>query len=214
MDRNKRIVHIFLVGTVKMDETTFPFSRKALDRANTTEFNYVDLMPDFENVFTSQESIRVSNKFLRSEYLILARDCANESVYVNEICGELQTINEILQKANAHIGYRVRDEIVFYMLENLKDSGILKKEEAFDNEIMQKILPRLQGSSSSVKDMLCELFKHCATDHSQKTGDTDSEKMRKVLDDVSISCRYKKSAEKLLMMVRRFEDDGFTSYWL
>lgn len=171
-------------------------------------------MPDFENVFTSQESIRVSNKFLRSEYLILARDCANESVYVNEICGELQTINEILQKANAHIGYRVRDEIVFYMLENLKDSGILKKEEAFDNEIMQKILPRLQGSSSSVKDMLCELFKHCATDHSQKTGDTDSEKMRKVLDDASISCRYKKSAEKLLMMVRRFEDDGFTSYWL
>ena len=214
VDRNKRIVHIFLVGTVKMDETTFPFSRKALDRANTIEFNYVDLMPDFENVFTSQESIRVSNKFLRSEYLILARDCANESVYVNEICGELQTINEILQKANTHIGYRVRDEIVFYMLENLRDGGILKKEEAFDNEIMQKILPRLQGSSASVKDMLCELFKHCAADHSQKTGDTDSEKMRKVLDDVSISCRYKKSAEKLLMMVRRFEDDGFTSYWL
>ena len=197
-----------------MDETTFPFSRKALDRANTIEFDYVDLMPDFEIVFTSQEPIRVSHKFLRSEYLILARDCANESVYVNEICGELQTINEILRKANAHVGYRVRDEIVFYMLENLRDGGILKKEEAFDNEIMQKILPRLQGSSASVKDMLCELFKHCAADHSQKTGDTDSEKMRKVLDDASIPCRYKKSAEKLLMMVRRFEDDGFTSYWL
>ncbi len=197
-----------------MDETTFPFSRKVLDRANTIEFDYVDLMPDFEIVFTSQEPIRVSNKFLRSEYLILARDCANESVYVNEICGELQTINEILRKANAHVGYRVRDEIVFYMLENLRDGGILKKEEAFDNEIMQKILPRLQGSSASVRDMLCELFRHCAADHSQKTGDTDSEKMRKVLDDDSIACQYRKSAEKLQMMVRRFEDDGFTSYWL
>lgn len=206
--------NLYIVGTVNMDETTFPFSRKVLDRANTIEFNFVDLMPAFDDVFTPQEPLKVSNEFLRSEYLILARDCANESVYVNEICGELQAINEILRKANAHVGYRVRDEFVFYMLENLRDGGILKKEEAFDNEIMQKILPRLQGSSASVRDMLCELFRHCAADHSQKTGDTDSEKMRKVLEDESITCQYRKSAEKLQMMVRRFEDDGFTSYWL
>ena len=206
--------NLYIVGTVNMDETTFPFSRKVLDRANTIEFNYVDLMPVFDDAFAPQESLKVSNKFLRSEYLILARDCANESVYVNEICGELQAINEILRKANAHVGYRVRDEIVFYMLENLRDGGILKREEAFDNEIMQKILPRLQGSSASVRDMLCELFRHCAADHTQKTGDSDSEKMRKVLEDDSIVCRYRKSAEKLQMMVRRFEDDGFTSYWL
>ena len=206
--------NLYIVGTVNMDETTFPFSRKVLDRANTIEFNYVDLMPVFDDAFTPQEPLKVSNKFLRSEYLILARDCANESVYVNEICGELQAINEILRKANAHVGYRVRDEIVFYMLENLRDGGILKREEAFDNEIMQKILPRLQGSSASVRDMLCELFRHCAADHTQKTGDSDSEKMRKVLEDDSIVCRYRKSAEKLQMMVRRFEDDGFTSYWL
>ena len=206
--------NLYIVGTVNMDETTFPFSRKVLDRANTIEFNYVDLMPVFDDAFAPLESLKVSNKFLRSEYLILARDCANESVYVNEICGELQAINEILRKANAHVGYRVRDEIVFYMLENLRDGGILKREEAFDNEIMQKILPRLQGSSASVRDMLCELFRHCAADHTQKTGDSDSEKMRKVLEDDSIVCRYRKSAEKLQMMVRRFEDDGFTSYWL
>ena len=206
--------NLYIVGTVNMDETTFPFSRKVLDRANTIEFNYVDLMPVFDDAFAPQEPLKVSNKFLRSEYLILARDCANESVYVNEICGELQAINEILRKANAHVGYRVRDEIVFYMLENLRDGGILKREEAFDNEIIQKILPRLQGSSASVRDMLSELFRHCAADHTQKTGDSDSEKMRKVLEDDGIVCRYRKSAEKLQMMVRRFEDDGFTSYWL
>jgi len=206
--------NLYIVGTVNMDETTFPFSRKVLDRANTIEFNYVDLMPDFDNAAISSETLKVSNTFLRSEYLVLARDCVNESVYVNEICGELQAINEILRKANAHVGYRVRDEIVFYMLESQRDGGILKKEEAFDNEIMQKILPRLQGSSASVREMLCELFKYCATDHTQKNGDTDSEKMRKVLEDDSITCRYRKSAEKLQMMVRRFEEDGFTSYWL
>lgn len=206
--------NLYIVGTVNMDETTFPFSRKVLDRANTIEFNYVSLMPDFDSVNIEADSIEMSNGFLRSEYLILARDCASESEYVNDVSAELQIINEILRKANAHVGYRVRDEIVFYMLESRKDGGILKYEEAMDNEIMQKILPRLQGSSGSVKDMLCELFKVCATDHSQKTGNTDSEKMQKLLDDSGIICRYRKSAEKLQMMVRRFEEDGFTSYWL
>ena len=206
--------NLYIVGTVNMDETTFPFSRKVLDRANTIEFNYVNLMPDFDSVNIEADSIEMSNGFLRSEYLILARDCASESEYVNDVSAELQMINEILRKANAHVGYRVRDEIVFYMLESRKDGGILKYEEAMDNEIMQKILPRLQGSSGSVKDMLCELFKVCAADHAQKTGNTDSEKMQKVLDDSGIICRYRKSAEKLQMMVRRFEEDGFTSYWL
>ena len=131
-----------------------------------------------------------------------------------EICAELQKINEILLKANAHVGYRVRDEIVFYLLNNKAEGNLLTHNEAVDNEIMQKILPRIQGSSAAVRDMLCELFVVCASDHNQKNGDCDSEKMRKVLDDASIGCRYPKSAVKLELMVRRFEEDGFTSYWL
>ena len=79
---------------------------------------------------------------------------------------------------------------------------------------MQKILPRIQGSSNTIHDMLCELFKECAADYTQKTGDSDSEKMKKILLDQDISCKYRKSAEKLELMVRRFEEDGFTSYWL
>ena len=41
--------NLYVVGTVNMDETTFPFSRKVLDRANTIEFSYVDLFPLFQN---------------------------------------------------------------------------------------------------------------------------------------------------------------------
>lgn len=35
--------NVFLIGTVNMDETTHPFSKKVLDRANTIEFNYINL---------------------------------------------------------------------------------------------------------------------------------------------------------------------------
>lgn len=206
--------NLYIVGTVNMDETTFPFSKKVLDRANTIEFSYVDLTPDFDVPEQPPKGVTLPSSFLRTEYLVLVRDCVVEQEYVREICAELQQINEILKKADAHVGYRVRDEIVFYMLNNKAGGELLTHEEAFDNEIMQKILPRIQGSSVSVRDMLCELFKICAGDYNQKTGDTDSEKMRKLLSDKSITCKYRKSAKKLELMVRRFEEDGFTSYWL
>ena len=190
------------------------FARKVLDRANTIEFNYVDLMPAFEDAAAGEEPLALPNEFLRSEYLLLVRDCAEDAPYVGEICSILQEINGILLEANAHVGYRVRDEVVFYMLNNEHAEGLISKDQAMDNEIMQKILPRIQGSSASVKTMLCKLFAVCAADHNQKSGETDSEKMRKILKDEGVICRYKKSAEKIEMMVRRFEEDGFTSYWL
>lgn len=206
--------NLYIVGTVNMDETTFSFSKKVLDRANTIEFNYVDLMPNFKSTDANVARLWLSNDFLRTKYLVLTMDCTEEQEYVNEICTELQRINSILLKANAHIGYRVRDEIVFYMLNNKADGYLLTHNEALDNEIMQQILPRIQGSTASVRDMLGELFVLCAADYNQKTGDMDSEKMRKILSDDSINCSYRRSAEKLELMVRRFEEDGFTSYWL
>lgn len=204
--------NLYLIGTVNMDETTFPFSKKVLDRANTIEFSYVDLIPDFKNADVNILQQQLENDFLCTKYLFLSQ-CAEHADYISGVCAQLQTINMILQKANAHVGYRVRDEIVFYLLNN-KNAGLLSEDEAMDNEIMQKILPRIQGSTASTRDMLCELFKICAVDQNQYSGESDAEKMRKALADDRLQCKYRKSAEKLELMERRFEEDGFTSYWL
>lgn len=42
---------------------------------------------------------------------------------------------------------------------NNKKSGLLAENEAMDNEIMQKILPRIQGSGISVKELLIALLR-------------------------------------------------------
>jgi hypothetical protein len=73
---------------------------------------------------------------------------------------------------------------------NNKKADLLDEKEAFDNQIMQKILPRIQGSSESIKKMLEELLKIC-----------DSEK-------------FEASAKKINFMIKRYDEDGFTSYWL
>ncbi len=181
--------NLYIVGTVNMDETTFPFSKKVLDRANTIEFSYVDLMklPSFEK--SQLQPLELSNSFLVSEYITM-NDCdVSDSDYIGDICTKLTVINKILETSNAHIGYRVRDEIVFYMLNN-KKAGLLDEKTAFDNQIMQKILPRIHGSSQSIMKMLEDIYKICEIEN------------------------YQESKRKIEFMIKRYEEDGFTSYWL
>lgn len=210
--------NLYFIGTVNMDETTFPFSKKVLDRANTIEFSEVNLVPKFDNANISSDGLefanlqKLSNYFLKTKYITLLTDIQNsDKEYVKDVCIELQNINKILQKANAHIGYRTRDEISFYMLNN-REHALLQHNEAMDFEIMQKILPRIQGSSSDIKDLLIELFKFFAGDYSSFSHDLIWQQMASFLS--SKQPKYVKSAEKICYMMRRFEEDGFTSYWL
>ena len=198
--------NLYIVGTVNMDETTFPFSRKVLDRANTIEFNYVDLGLQFSENLDAVEPYEADNSFLMSEYLVLGRDCQKYFDVIGPICAQLESINKILRKANAHVGYRVRDEIVFYLINNM-NAELLTEDEAFDNSIMQKILPRIQGSSASIKTMLCELFESLSgqTLDANAADTTTAAAMQKIIDGGTV--KYPKSAAKIKFMVQRFEED-------
>ena len=200
--------NLYIIGTVNMDETTFPFSKKVLDRANTIEFSFVNLMSR-PTAGAAATPLKLDNTFLKTDYLYLL-DC-DDGTLVDSVCFDLEELNQILVRANLHVGYRVRDEISFYMMNN-KKADLLSKEAAFDHEIMQKILPRIQGSSAAIKEVLSELFIKCAGDYSGFAGAAAYEQMHSYLD--SKSCKYPNSAKKIAFMMRRYEEDGFTSYWL
>lgn len=212
--KNLRLTqNLYLIGTVNMDETTFPFSRKVLDRANTIELSYVNLLPD--HLLTLEESLdpkERDNEFLKAQCVQLI-DCKHEYEYVYQLCQELEQLNNMLETAGFQCGYRIRDEIAFYMVNN-KKVGLLEHDQAMDFQILQKILPRIQGSSTAIKEMLDELFKYLASDYEgyQVVNDNLGDRMLKHLKDHP--GRYPKSASKVAFMVRRFEEDGFTSYWL
>ena len=200
--------NLYIIGTVNMDETTFPFSKKVLDRANTLEFSFVNLLP---RAVEKRNPVgqKLSNDFLKTEYLYL-QDC-DDRVLVDRVCFQLEELNQILLKANLHVGYRVRDEICFYMMNN-KTADLLPEDHALDHAIMQKILPRVQGSSAVIKEVLSELFMKCAGDYSGFVGTGVYEQMNACLD--AKPCKYPNSAKKIAFMMRRYEEDGFTSYWL
>jgi len=88
-----------------------------------------------------------------------------------------------------------------------------------DYEILQKILPRIQGSSMSIKKALVELFKICAKVGNNDLNDLNYEdlladKLIGYISDSKSEIPYRMSAIKIAFMIKRFEEDGFTSYWM
>lgn len=218
--------NVFLIGTVNMDETTHPFSKKVLDRANTIEFQHIDLtnLAGLDTPDGSRpEAIHVHQSFLRGEYLCL-QDAAEYRELIAETSNELTKVNKILEGIHAHVGFRVRDAVCFYLIYNQR-FDLLPHDVAFDLQLTQKILPRIQGSSRSVQSVLVELMKFVAKDGNKskvKGEDLENESgllydlVHKSKDDDFFQerMRYPVSARKIALMLRRFDEDGFTSYWL
>jgi len=180
--------NLYVIGTVNMDETTHSFSRKVLDRANTIELSQVDLskMPSLQK--NLEPPYNMENSFLQSSYLTL-KDCLPEyQSYLQGIIPELESVNGFLENLGLHVGYRVRDEFCFFMLYNQKFE-LMKEKKCIDLQILQKILPRIHGSSIEVEEVLGELKSYC-----EEQG-------------------YELSNSKLNFMLRRYNQDGFTSFW-
>jgi energy-coupling factor transporter ATP-binding protein EcfA2 len=203
--------NLYFIGTVNMDETTYPFSKKVLDRGNTIEFSNVDLTDyTLSNNDFSYEPIQVENNFLVSEKLTI-NDCnLNEKELIDKVVKLLAKVNEILKSESIHFGYRIRDEVVFYMLYNSK-YNLLDFDEALDFQLMQKILPRIQGSTNSIKNILLSLLEFCGFNNLS----TEEGMINHLLTEEKLeACNYKRTATKLAYMIKKLEVDGFTSYWL
>ncbi len=203
--------NVYIVGTVNMDETTFPFSRKVLDRANTIEFNKVNLNYDFDSLFNKTEEARVlHNDFLKSRFLKI-KDCSEHKETALKTINELIKINNILEKYNFHFAYRVRDEIVFYMI-YAREEELLTFHEALDNCIVQKILPKINGSSNECYEVLLDLFQHLNKIDIKNRENLDDKELNELEEKAQIT-PLPLASEKLLLMIRRFIKDGFTSFW-
>lgn len=196
--------NIIIIGTVNMDDTTFAFSEKVLDRANTIEFSRVDLNSlDFLN-FELKE-IQLDNENFKTSYLTI-KDAINENRhFVERVNRNIIDIHEILKEYDLHFGYRLRDEIVFYMLENNK-AQLLDYSVALDFQIMQKILPRISGSDYYIKETLINLFNYLNPQEEIRSS-------HNYLEEVSIDgSEFPRSSKKIIKMLRSYEN-GYVSFW-
>lgn len=151
--------NLIVVGTVNMDETTFSFSRKVLDRAMTIEMNDVDL---HGGLTERNEQI---GKLGKAE--LIGNAVEGVDVYADnmEVCETvltyLDTVNAVLNGTPFKVAYRTRNEFLLYVVNNLpynKDENDTELElgyvvaRALDEITSMKVLSRIEGDDTKVSD--------------------------------------------------------------
>lgn len=155
--------NLIVIGTVNMDETTFSFSRKVLDRAMTIEMNEVDLKGGLES---RHENI---GKLGAAELIGTAVEGVDVYGDYKDVCDKainyLQAINEKLEGTPFKIAYRTRNEALLYVVNNLPYNKDEKGEElsqeyiiarALDEITNMKILSRIEGDETKVSKAFLE----------------------------------------------------------
>ena len=205
--------NLVVVGTVNMDETTFSFSRKVLDRAMTIEMNEVNLKGGLD---TRHEMIGKLGKTELIGETVEGIDVYSDFQNVCDIALDyLQGINDKLESTPFKVAYRTRNEVLLYVVNNLpynKDSkgNALSQDyviaRALDEITNMKILSRIEGDETKVSASFLN-----GLENTIKTG------LVTVCPNLFEEGEGKKayvsvSLAKLTEMKRRLTS-GYTSFW-
>lgn len=195
--------NLFIIGTVNIDETTYMFSPKVLDRANVIEFRVSDA--EMEHFFDNVKEINLdvlagAGASMGESFVAKAAEFVQDDGNLKE---ELMPFFRKLQEAGAEFGYRTASEISTFVKKctDLVD-GKMKRDEIVDAAIMQKLLPKLHGSRNKIEGRLKDLGNLCLINAEQEAFPEAAPE----------NIKYPVSYEKLQRMHKRVISDGFTSY--
>lgn len=203
--------NVIIIGTVNMDDTTNSFSRKVIDRAMTFE----TIVGTFDSsYFDSDVTLGYVKNYRKGELFISDEVRATEMMEdgrftlsdeeKNRIIGFINDINSDMEGTPFKISYRILNETILLYRAKQKIVELMGEEEEndgveintdlnsiFDDILMQKVLPRIEGD-----------FEKC-------------DKCLVKLGDRAERMEWKQSSEKIEFMIKRFGKDhsGFTSFW-
>lgn len=193
--------NVFIIGTINVDETTYMFSPKVLDRANVIEFK---IAPDeMAKYLNETKDIHLENAY--SACADMAADFVNKAKSQIQIDNAdeksvLLSFFTELKEVNAEFGYRTVNEISRYLH---FAEGDLENNAAIDTAILQKLLPKLHGSRKKLVPVLTSMWKLCLNDGVTKEIDAEFS---------ATDFKYPESAEKIQRMYHAVVDNGFTSF--
>jgi len=165
--------NLFITGTVNIDETTYMFSPKVLDRANVIEFK-PEMNDILQNLLgeSSYNEIGVAEDGVAEGFMQLANKIRSEKVpqEVEQTLGEIQSIlkkfYETLEKYGFEFAYRTVKEIRLYAIAAYETANESKPSahEIADIQILQKILPKIHGNKKQIGELLDKLDQLCETE--------------------------------------------------
>ncbi len=205
--------NLFIVGTVNIDETTYMFSPKVLDRANTIEFRITrNEMVDFLNSSgdVNLDNLEGEGKGFAHSFVKIANETIQSQSEKEEINTALIYFFEQLKISGAEFGYRTASEILrFSQIVPLLATDATA-DEIIDYAILQKLLPKVHGSRRKLEPVLVELIKLCLAE-GVETKEYTTGKMQIDTADIA-NIKYPLSLEKIVRMYNNLVQNGFTSF--
>lgn len=179
--------NLFVLGTVNMDETTFSFSRKVLDRAMSIVMNNVE----YDKFFTGETENDMAEFDDNTKSLLIDRPIRGleaEDNGADLVEQYLTAINEVLNETPFKLGYRAANEALLYVSAAHQFDNNIDVNTALDEFTLMKILSRIEGDKRSIGSLL--------------------EDLQQVINE-----SYPTSNKRLSQMAKTLQDKQFVSYW-
>jgi 5-methylcytosine-specific restriction protein B len=229
--------NLFIIGTVNIDETTYMFSPKVLDRANVIEFRITP--EEMKNFFNSNANLDMNKLFVDGDkskgglgqdmgesFFQLASE--KSIVKIPEIEGEHNILNKFfveLQNVGSEFGYRSAMEMELLITKlgidclNDENGNPLENNVKIDIAIMQKLLPKIHGSRKKLVLPLETLAGFCVK-QTQETLAVPTSNAKTIYQQYlsdkgdlnKWTILFPISFEKIERMYKNVIDNGFTSY--
>ncbi len=160
--------NLFVTGTVNIDETTYMFSPKVLDRANVIEFK-----PEQDNVLSllnkksGNSDIVPDNNGMAEAFMNLANDVRTADYDFSDekyklLLESFKSLYDILEPSGFEFAYRTTKEIALYVSACQKLNSDFKLMDSIDEQLLQKILPKVHGNRKQIGNLLEKLETFCA----------------------------------------------------
>lgn len=205
--------NLIVIGTVNMDETTFSFSRKVLDRAMTIEMNDVDLEGGLTH--RHEQIGKLSNNELVGTTVEGVDVYSDNKAICDLVIDYLKKVNSKLEGTPFKIAYRTRNEFLLYVVNNIPYKKLPDGEEdmeeyviarALDEITNMKILSRIEGDETKVSAKFLESLEKTIKEGLENIfdGPFAKEESDEAYKSISLA--------KLDEMKNRLAS-GYTSFW-
>lgn len=221
--------NLIVIGTVNMDETTFSFSRKVLDRAMSVEMNDVNY-DSFLTDTTDDDLKAIVEAFEENDDAdlnALLVDCHIEAREIIDDLGDdarftidyLKRINALLEGTPFKLGYRAANEALIY-LQASQEFGQTDRISALDNFTLMKVLSRVEGDETKLKITDSEADKEriakaeVNVDEAKQYGDLNIlTALRHIVTNQLGEQDKLQSVKKIDSMLSQLKRDHFVSFW-
>lgn len=221
--------NLIVIGTVNMDETTFSFSRKVLDRAMSVEMNEVNY-DSFLTDTTDDDLKAIVKAFEQNDYADLNALLVDRHIEAREIIDDLgddakftidylKRINALLEGTPFKLGYRAANEALIY-LQASQEFGQTDRISALDNFTLMKVLSRVEGDETKLKITDSEADKEriakaeVNVDEAKQYGDLNIlTALRHIITNQLGEQDKLHSVKKIDSMLSQLKRDHFVSFW-